>query len=297
MDGSDLFITNTNYATMNNQKVWLITGTSQGLGLAAVKYLLSRGQIVIATTRNADKFDAELKKNEHLEVISLDLTSETEVKNTVEMVAAKYGRIDMLINNAGYGFAGAIEEASQEEIARVMAINVEANLRMTRYVLPVMRQAGSGHIINLSSASGLVSAAGFGIYNSAKYAVEGFSEALYHEVKDLGIKVTIIEPGAFRTNFLDSSLAIASRTISDYAATAGKFKDTLQANNGNQPGDPQRAVQAIIQIADMENPPLRLLLGQDAYNRVTKKLADLSAEIETYKSITLSTGFHTYSNN
>jgi NAD(P)-dependent dehydrogenase (short-subunit alcohol dehydrogenase family) len=276
---------------MNNQKIWLITGTSQGLGLATVKYLLSRDQKIIATTRDADKFDAELRKHPNLDVISLDLTSEIAVQNAVELIAAKYGRIDLLVNNAGYGFAGAIEEASEEEIAKVLALNVEATLRMIRYVLPVMRRNRAGHIINLSSASGLVSAAGFGIYNAAKYAVEGFSEALYHECKDLGIKVTIIEPGAFRTNFLDSSLAVAERSIADYDATAGNFKKRLQANNGHQPGDPDRAVEAIIRIVDLENPPLRLLLGQDAYLRTYQKLADMSAQFEAYRSITLSTGF------
>lgn len=276
---------------MNTKKTWLITGASQGLGLATVKYLLSREQQVIATTRDADKFDPELRKRPGLEVISLDLTSEIAVQNTIELIAAKYGRIDMLINNAGYGFAGAIEEASEAEVAKVLAINVEATLRMIRYVLPVMRQAGSGHIINLSSNAGLVSTPGFGIYNASKYAVEGLSEALYHEVKDLGIKVTLIEPGAFRTNFLASSLAVAERSIADYDATAGNFKNRLRTNNGHQPGDPERAVEAIIRVAEMEHPPLRLLLGQDAYLRVYQKLADMSAEFEAHKSITLSTGF------
>ncbi|WP_284653468.1 oxidoreductase [Flavobacterium terrisoli] len=276
---------------MKNNKVWLITGASQGIGFAAVRYLLSKNQTVIATTRDADTFDKNVIKNPLLEVISLDLTNEENVEKAVSYVSEKYGTIDILINNAGFGFVGAIEEASEDEIAKVLSINVEATIRMTRYVLPVMRKAGSGHIINLSSASGLVSSAGFGIYNAAKYAVEGFSEALYHEVKDLGIKVTIIEPGAFRTNFLDSSLAVAKKSITDYDATAGNFKNILKGNNGNQPGDPERAAQIILEISEMENPPLRLLLGQDAYNRVTKKLADMQAEIEKMKYITLLTGF------
>lgn len=276
---------------MKNNKIWLITGASQGIGFAAVRYLLARNQTVIATTRNADSFDKEVIKNPKLEVISLDLTNETAVENAINYVAEKYGTIDLLINNAGYGFVGAIEEADEIDITKVLSINVEATLRMTRHVLPIMRKAGSGHIINLSSVSGLASSPGFGIYNAAKYAVEGLSEALYHEVKDLGIKVTVIEPGAFRTNFLDSSLAVAKKSISDYDATAGKFKNQLKQNNGNQPGNPERAAEIIFEISEMSNPPLRLLLGQDAYNRATKKLSDMQTEIEQMKSLTISTGF------
>lgn len=272
-------------------KTWLVTGASQGLGLATVKYLLSRGQRVIATTRNANTFDAELRANDQLEVVSLDITNEAAVKNAVAALADKYSAIDVLINNAGYGFAAAIEEASEEEIAKVMAVNFEASIRMTRHILPVMRKAGNGHIINLSSIQGVSSTQGFGIYNAAKYAVEGYTEALYHEVKELGIKVTLVEPGAFRTNFLDSSLAVAQHAIADYDATAGNFKRILLANNGRQAGDPEKAAEAIVNITEIENPPLRLLLGEDAYKIATQKAAWLHQEFEQSKHITLSTGF------
>lgn len=276
---------------MNTKKVWLITGASQGIGFATVKYLLSKDQTVIATTRDANKFDKIIRNNSSLEVISLDLTDENAVQNAVSTISDKYGKIDILINNAGYGFAGAIEEADEHEIAQVFAINFEATIRMTRHVLPLMRKAASGHIINFSSVQGLASTPGFGIYNAAKYAVEGFSEALNYEVQDFGIKVTIIEPGAFRTNFLDNSLAVAKRTIADYDATAGNFKTMLKNNNGKQLGDPEKAVRIILELTQMENPPLRLLLGQDAYNRVIKKLGEMQDEIEKYKYITLSTEF------
>ncbi|GAA4154251.1 oxidoreductase [Chryseobacterium ginsenosidimutans] len=276
---------------MKNNKIWLITGASQGIGFAAIRYLLSKNQTIIATTRNVDAFDKEVIKNPNLEVISLDLTNETAVENSISYVAEKYGTIDLLINNAGYGFVGAIEEAYELDIAKVLSINVEVTLRMTRFVLPIMRKAGSGHIINLSSVSGLASSPGFGIYNAAKYAVEGLSEALYHEVKDLGIKVTIIEPGAFRTNFLDSSLVVAKKNISDYDATAGNFRNQLKKNNGHQPGNPEKAAEIIFEISKMSKPPLRLLLGKDAYNRATKKLNDMQIEIEQMKSLTLSTDF------
>ncbi|MBT2560261.1 SDR family NAD(P)-dependent oxidoreductase [Pedobacter sp. ISL-68] len=277
---------------MKNPNTFLITGASQGLGLIIVKQLLSAGKKVIATTRNADTFDPETKAHANLEVISLDLTDENSVASMVKDLRSRYSNIDVLINNAGFGFAGAIEEAQQDEVAKVIELNVLATIRMTRLVLPLMREQKKGHIINLSSNAGLVSTAGFGIYNASKYAVEGFSEALLLEVTGLGIQVTLIEPGAFRTNFLASSLALSRISIADYDPTAGLFKTRLNANNGSQPGDPVKGAQAIIRVSEMENPPLRLLLGQDAYNRVTAKLKAVSLEIENLKQVTLSTDFN-----
>ncbi len=276
---------------MKDTKVWLITGASQGLGLATVKYLLANGQTVIATTRDKSKFDSSVAGNVRSEVISLDLNSEDAVKAAIEQMIQKYGRIDILINNAGHGFVGAVEEANAEEIEQVMAINVHATLRMIRYVLPFMRKAKSGHIINLSSMAGIISSPGWGIYNASKYAVEGFSEAMYHELKDLGIKVTIIEPGAFRTNFLDSSLTSAHTQIEDYDATAGATRRRLAGNNGKQPNDPEKAAIEIYKVATMINPPLRLLLGHDAYNNAIKKIELLQSDFERMKNVTLSTGF------
>jgi short-subunit dehydrogenase len=277
---------------MKNPNTFLITGASQGLGLIIVKQLLSAGKKVIATTRNADNFPAEIKAHANLEVISLDLTDETSVATMIGEIGLKGAGIDVLINNAGFGFAGAIEEAQDDEVAKVIELNLLATIRMTRLVLPLMRERRKGHIINISSNAGLVSSAGFGIYNASKYAVEGFSEALLLEVDSLGIQVTLVEPGAFRTNFLDSSLAVSRIAIDDYEPTAGLFKNRLNANNGSQPGDPVKAAQAIISLSEMENPPLRLLLGQDAYNRVTAKLKAVSLEIENMKQVTLSTDFN-----
>jgi short-subunit dehydrogenase len=277
---------------MKNPNTFLITGASQGLGLIIVKQLLSAGKKVIATTRNADNFPAEIKAHANLEVISLDLTDETSVATMIGEIGLKAAGIDVLINNAGFGFAGAIEEAQDDEVAKVIELNLLATIRMTRLVLPLMRERRKGHIINISSNAGLVSSAGFGIYNASKYAVEGFSEALLLEVDSLGIQVTLVEPGAFRTNFLASSLAVSRIAIDDYEPTAGLFKNRLNANNGSQPGDPVKAAQAIISLSEMENPPLRLLLGQDAYNRVTAKLKAVSLEIENMKQVTLSTDFN-----
>ncbi|MFZ4860864.1 oxidoreductase [Sphingobacterium sp. Mn56C] len=276
---------------MKNQKTWLITGASQGLGLLTVKYLLAKNQIVVATTRNRDTFEASLLESKNLTVISLDITKEQEVEKAVHQIIGEHGRIDVLINNAGYGFLGAIEEASSSEIEKVFSVNVMGTFNMLRHVLPFMRKERNGHVINFSSASGLVSTSGFGIYNASKYAIEGLTEALKLDVEGLGIKVTLIEPGAFRTNFLGTSLGIAKNEISDYDATAGKYKRIFHANNGKQPGNPEKAVEALVKITEMEQPPLRLLLGTDAYNRVQAKMQQLNEEFNLYKDITFSTDF------
>lgn len=272
-------------------KIWLITGASQGLGLAMVKYLLAQGQKVVATTRDRDKFDKELLGNHNLEVLALDLNSEEEVHAAVARIITTYGTIDVLVNNAGHGLVGAIEELSETEISQVFAINVEASLRMIRNVLPVMRHSGKGHIISLSSTAGLSGAAGWGIYNASKHAVEGFSEALFYELKDLGIKVTIIEPGSFRTGFLDESLAVAANVISDYDGTVRLFKKALSERNGKQPGDPDKAAAVICEVTEMEEPPLRLLLGSDALERAKRKIALLQTDFNRMEAITISTDF------
>lgn len=275
---------------MSKEKTWLVTGASQGLGLTTVKHLLSKGQTVIATTRNPELFDESANSHPNLEVVALDLKNEEAVKNAITQIHEKYGHIDILVNNAGFGFIGAIEEAAAQDVYDVMEINVHATLRMIRYTLPYMRKIRSGHIINLSSVSGLVSMPGFGIYNASKFAIEGLTEALYAEVKPMGIKVTLIGPGAFRTNFLAGSMRISQDVIQDYDPTAGNARRYL-LNSGKQPGNPQRAAEEIFNVSKQKNPPLRLLLGGDAYSRVTRKIKALEAEFERNKSITLSTGF------
>lgn len=278
--------------TMKISKIWFITGASQGLGLAMVKYLLEQGQVVIATTRDKNKFDPVLLVNPKLRVIELDLHSEQAVIDAIKNVITDYGRIDVLVNNAGHGFVGAVEEANEQEIKEVLAVNVLATLRIIRAVVPSMRKLKSGHIINMSSMAGLSSSPGWGIYNLSKYAVEGLSEALYYELKDLNVKVSVIEPGAFRTGFLGDSLAVAKQTIDDYSAIIGSFKSRLQENNGKQPGNPEMAAAAVYDLVEMDNPPLRLLLGGDAYMRATQKIELLQDDFERMKSITLSVGFN-----
>lgn len=281
---------------MKNQKVWLITGASQGLGLLTVKYLLAKNQLVVATTRNRKAFDPELLLDKNLTVIHLDITKELDVELAVQNIIAQHGRIDVLINNAGYGFLGAIEEASADEINKVFLVNVMGTFNMLRYVLPHMRKEKKAHIINFSSASGLVSTAGFGVYNASKFAIEGLTEALKLEVEGLGIKVTLIEPGAFRTNFLGTSLGKTKNEISDYDASAGHYKKIFLDNDGKQPGNPEKAVEALLKITEMEKPPFRLLLGSDAYHRVQSKIKNLTDEFEQFKHITFSTDYITKEN-
>jgi short-subunit dehydrogenase len=276
---------------MEPKKKWLITGASQGIGLSLAKQLILNDQQVIITTRDVSKIEKALLNNPNLEALSLDLTNEEAVKNAIDHIISKYNHIDVLVNNAGYGFVGAIEETSAKEAERVMAINVHATLRMIRLVLPHMRQKQSGHIINLSSMAGLVGSSGWGIYNASKFAIEGISEALAQEVKDLGIKVTIIEPGAVRTNFLAGSLTSSQVIIDDYGATSGQRRKTLAGNNGKQPNDPQKVVEAIYDVVQMPDPPLRLLLGPDAYHRAIEKIENLTAGFQAMKDLTMSTGF------
>jgi short-subunit dehydrogenase len=276
---------------MEHKKIWLITGASQGLGLNLAEQLMLHNQQVIITTRDVNQIDKAFVNNSNLEAITLDLTDEVAVKRAIDHIISKYGHIDVLINNAGYGFVGAIEETSAKEAEQVMAINVHATLRMIRFVLPHMREKRSGHIINLSSIAGLIGSSGWGIYNASKFAVEGISEALAQEVKDLGIKVTVIEPGAVRTNFLADSLTSSKVIIDDYAATSGQRRRTLKDNNGKQPNDPKKVVKAIYDVVQMPDPPLRLLLGPDAYHRAIEKIQDLTANFEGMKKLTMSTAF------
>lgn len=281
----------TNITTMENKKIWLITGASQGLGLNLAKQVIMNNQQVIITTRDVNKIDKALLNNSNLEAIGLDLTDEEAVKSAIDHVISKFGHIDVLVNNAGYGFVGAIEETSAKEAEQVIAINVHATLRMIRLVLPHMREKQSGHIINLSSIAGLIGSSGWGIYNASKFAIEGISEALVQEVKDLGIKVTMVEPGAVRTNFLAGSLTSAQVIIDDYAATSGQRRKTLEGNNGKQPNDPLKVVKAIYDVVQMPDPPLRLLLGPDAYNRAIEKIQNLMADFEGMKELTMSATF------
>ncbi len=247
---------------------------------------------MVATSRRPDKAACEIGgPAKRLLVVPLDLTDPNQVSAAVDAALRRFGRIDVLVNNAGHGILGAVEEASDADVLAVYQINVFGLLRVTRAILPHMRERRSGHIVNLSSIGGLTGSPGWGIYNSTKFAVEGLSEALAAELAPLGIRVTIVEPGAFRTNFLGDSLAVATGTMPDYDATVGLTRAYRRDMNGAQSGDPVRGANAIVDAVKSSNPPLHLLLGADAYQRATKKLSDLKAQFEAWRDVTLATTF------
>jgi NAD(P)-dependent dehydrogenase (short-subunit alcohol dehydrogenase family) len=274
------------------KRIWFITGTSQGFGRELVNIALQQGDSVVATSRDPQKVKETFPRaGERLLALSVDLRDPASISAGVDAALAKYGRIDVLINNAGHGMLGAVEEVSAEEVAKVFDINVDGLLTVTRTILPQMRQQRSGHIINLSSIGGLVGIAGYGIYNATKFAVEGLSEALAIELAPLGIKVTVVEPGPFRTDFLGGSLARAEKVIEDYAETSGKTRAAALVRHGAQPGDPIKAAEAILKVIQSEKPPVHLILGKFAFERANQKFDEIRAEFEAWKSTALGADF------
>jgi NAD(P)-dependent dehydrogenase (short-subunit alcohol dehydrogenase family) len=272
--------------------VWFITGTSQGFGNELVRAALRRGDFVVATSRHPEKVAAAFKgESERLLAIPLDLRSEAAISTGVEGAIKRFGRIDVLVNNAGHGLLGAVEEANDAEVVGVYETNVFGLLRVTRAVLPYLRKQRSGHIVNLSSIGGLVGLPGWGIYNSTKFAVEGLSEALAAELAPLGIRVTAVEPGPFRTDFLGGSLATAAQKLADYDQTSGGVRTAATQRNGNQPGDPALAADAIIKAVTAENPPLHLPLGASAYERASAKLDEMKKEFAAWRDVAISTDY------
>lgn len=270
--------------------VWLITGTSQGFGSELVRAVLQRGDLVVATSRTPSKVaEAFPDAGERLFALSMDLRDEAQIADAVRSAIARFGHIDVLVNNAGHGLLGAIEEASDAEVKNVFETNVFGLLRVTRAVLPSMRKRRSGHIVNISSIGGLVGSPGWGIYNSTKFAVEGISEALFQELAPLGIGVTVVEPGLFRTDFLGGSLTVANCALQDYVGTAGRTRAWRGDTHGQQQGDPGRGAEAIVRAITAERPPLHLLLGADAYERANRKLDGIRDEFEAWRETTFST--------
>lgn len=272
-------------------KVWFLTGASRGFGLEIAREILRRGDRVVATARRAGQIPALFPDaDDSLLAIDLDVTDGDQAAAAVRSAVARFGRVDVLVNNAGRGLLGAVEECSDASARAVYEVNVFGALTMQRAVLPVMRRQRSGHIINISSVGGLLGSPGWGIYCSTKFAMEGFSEALAQELKPLGIWVTIIEPGYFRTDFLDaSSLGTEETVIADYDSTAGAVRGHAVDINHAQPGDPVKAAAAIVDIAAVAEPPVHLLLGTDCVAAVEAKIADLQADIEKWRYVSLST--------
>lgn len=268
------------------KRIWLITGISSGLGKALAESVMETGDFVIGTFRDqsqVEKFNE--KHDENGFAVRLDITSEVAIEKAVAAIVAKYDRIDVLVNNAGVGFVGAVEETSIEEVKSVFDPNFFGALKMTQTVLPIMRSQKEGHMVQISSHGGVKAFAGFGIYNASKFALEGFSEALAQEVEPLGIKVSIVEPGPFRTKFAGNGLGEAEQIIDDYSATAGAFRAKLKGVDGKQEGDPTKASKAIIDLVGSEKPTLRLPLGKTALMTIGMKLDSVKSDLETHRDV------------
>lgn len=273
------------------QKVWMLTGASRGFGFEIAKAVLEAGENVVATARKVEALD-HLGKSDNVYKVAMDVTDEEQVKSAVDAALARFGRIDVLVNNAGYGLLGAVEEGSAKEIENLYRTNVFGLLNVTRAVLPSMRKQRSGHIINMSSVGGYASGPGWGLYCSTKFAVEAIGEALSAELAPLGIRATIVEPGYFRTDFLDSSsLGTTKERISDYAETVGKMREFAAGRNHQQPGDPKKLAQALIQLANQSEPPVRLPLGTDTLTRIAEKNAFVEKETAKWRTLSVSTDF------
>jgi len=274
------------------QRVWFITGASTGFGRVLAEQALRAGHKVIATARKPEQIaNLGYHYSDRCLVLPLDVTNQAQVDSAVTQAFAQFGRVDVLVNNAGYGVAGAVEEVSDAEFMPMFETNVFGLLRVTRAFLPHLRKQRSGHILNLSSIGGVVASPGMGYYNATKFAVEGISEALAAELAPLGIHVTIVEPGPFRTDFLGRSGVVAKTRIADYDATAGNMRKYFAENDGKQKGDPLRAVHAMMQVVESPNPPLRLLLGASALQRLRSKLGNWEKEITAWEQVTVGADF------
>lgn len=268
---------------MSEKKVWFITGCSTGFGRELAKYLLENDYSVAVTARNTDKIQDLVEINkENAIALALDVTDKAQVKEAVAKAEDFFGQIDVLVNNAGFGYFGAVEESEESEVRAMFEANFWGLAEMTRAVLPKMREEKSGTIVNISSIGGLVGFPGVGYYNATKFAVNGFSEALQKEVEPLGIDVIIVEPSGFRTDWAGRSANEAENTISDYAETAGANQAAIRGYSGNQPGDPVRAAKAIVKAVEAENPPKNLLLGKAAFKNANLKIEALKEEFKNW---------------
>ena len=280
--------------SVSSMKNWLITGVSSGLGRAVAEAALKRGDRVVGTVRKDADCAAftELAPERAIGLLA-DVTDEKAVRLAVEAAEIRTGGIDIVVNNAGYGLVAGIEEASLPEIRDQFEVNVFGAIAVLQAILPHMRARRRGRILNVTSVSGFVGWPSLGIYSASKFALEGISETLAMELEPLGIKLTMIEPGGLRTDFATRSRVTSAREIADYEATVGACRQILAEHAGHEPGDTAKAADAIVAVADMENPPLRLLLGADALGYATAKLDQQRAEIETWKALTTSVAIET----
>ncbi|MDX9862958.1 MAG: oxidoreductase [Rhodospirillales bacterium] len=277
--------------TNEQGQVWFITGTSTGFGRSLALEALARGGRVAATARDPERLDPALKRSDRVLRLPLDVTDADRCRRAVAETLAAWGGIDLLVNNAGYGQLGAVEEVSDAEARAVFDTNVFGLLNVLRAALPAMRRAGRGHVVNIGSVGGLLARSGIGIYAATKFAVEGISEALHQELKPLGIGVTVVEPGPFRTDFSGRSLVDSAVTLDAYAKTAGERRAELRGKHGTQQGDPDKAARVIIDAIEAAEPPFHLVLGGPAMARATEKLTALLEEIERWRGPSAATDF------
>jgi NAD(P)-dependent dehydrogenase (short-subunit alcohol dehydrogenase family) len=273
-------------------KVWFITGASTGFGRLLAEHCCKLGATVIATARDVSKLhDFTINYPGNAIILPLDVTSADSTQHAVDDALAHAGHVDVLVNNAGYGVTGAIEEVTEDEFMPMFETNVFGLLRLTKALLPQFRARRSGNIVNFSSIGGLIGSPGWGYYNATKFAVEGLSAALAGEMEPLGVHVTVIEPGPFRTDFLGRSGKESARVIPDYQQSAGKAREYFQTQSGKQPGDPQRAIEAVVAAVASPKPPKHLLLGKSAYNRWRTRLAEWNDELAAWESVSLGADF------
>ncbi|MBE0532679.1 MAG: SDR family NAD(P)-dependent oxidoreductase [Rhodospirillales bacterium] len=275
----------------NKNRIWFITGATTGFGRSLALEALARGGRVAATARDPGRLDPALKASDRVLGLALDVTDAGQCRRAVEATLTAWGRIDVLINNAGYGQVGAVEEVGDAEARAVFDTNVFGLLNVLRAALPAMRRAGRGTVVNIGSVGGLLARSGIGIYAATKFAVEGISEALYQELKPLGIGVMVVEPGPFRTDFSGRSLVDSAVVMEDYAGTAGERRAELRGKHGAQQGDPDKAARVIIDAIDAPEPPFHLVLGGPAMARATEKLTALLEEIERWRGPSAATDF------
>lgn len=270
------------------KKVWLITGCSTGFGRELASFVLAEGyNAAVAARDTADVNDIVSRYEQTAIAVKLDVTKPEDIKDAVKKTVEKFGRIDVLVNNAGIGYFAAIEESENAAIRKMFEVNVFGLAGMIQETLPVLRAQKSGHIVNIASIGGLVGYPGVGFYNATKFAVDGLSEALAKETAPLGIKVTIVAPSGFRTDWAGRSADNSPIVIDDYADTSGKNKEDIRGYSGNQPGDPARAAQAIVKAVEAAEPPLRLLLGAGALKGARNKIEQLKKDIDTWEETTL----------
>ena len=273
-------------------RTWFITGASRGFGALIAEQALRAGDAVIATARKPQDITSRMGDHPNLLAVRLDVTSEEEAHQAVAEGIKRFGQIDVVVNNAGFGVLGAVEETSAKETERLFATNVFGVLNVTRAVLPHLRRQRSGHIINISSVGGYQSFIGWGVYCSTKFAVEGITEALHQELAPLGIRVTVVEPGFFRTDFLDEqSLIKTALELSDYDETVGKMRQFAEGANHAQPGDPLKFAEAMLTLVNAPNPPQRLAMGSDTVAIVGEKNRFVNAELAEWKELSISTDF------